>query len=131
VSIGSVAGVIMALRVKMTAMPEMVGLLNGFGGAASVLVAGSAMMAAFVAYSGGPTPSGGDLQMKIATVASGIIGSVTFFGSYVRWQARRVPVRQVEAQDLAEGHQVRGFGSDSGGRDLVRGCPLGLAEQGR
>ncbi|PWB73043.1 MAG: NAD synthetase [Holophagae bacterium] len=83
VAIGSVAGVILALRVKMTAMPEMVGLLNGFGGAASVLVAGSAMMAAFTAYSGGPTPAGGDLQMKIATVASGIIGSVTFFGSYV------------------------------------------------
>ena len=81
VAIGSLVGAILALRVKMTAMPEMVGLLNGFGGAASVLVAGSAMMAAFVAYSSGPTPSGGDLQMKIATVASGIIGSVTFFGS--------------------------------------------------
>ncbi|HOC44481.1 MAG TPA: NAD(P)(+) transhydrogenase (Re/Si-specific) subunit beta [Thermoanaerobaculales bacterium] len=83
VAIGSVIGVVIALRVKMTAMPEMVGLLNGFGGLASVLVAGSAMMAAFVAYSGGPTPAGGDLQMKVATVASGIIGSVTFFGSYV------------------------------------------------
>jgi NAD(P) transhydrogenase subunit beta len=83
VAIGSVIGAVTALRVKMTAMPEMVGLFNGFGGAASVLIAGSAMMAAFTAYSGGPTPTGGDLQMKIATVASGIIGSVTVFGSYV------------------------------------------------
>jgi NAD(P) transhydrogenase subunit beta len=83
VLVGSVIGTAAALRVKMTAMPEMVGLFNGFGGAASVLVGGSALLAAFAAYSGGGNPPGGDLQMKIATVASGIIGSVTFFGSYV------------------------------------------------
>jgi len=38
--VGSALGVVIALKVKMTAMPEMVGLLNGLGGAASVLVAG-------------------------------------------------------------------------------------------
>ncbi len=78
VAIGSVIGAVSALRVKMTAMPEMVGLFNGFGGGASVLVAGSALVAAVSA-----DISGAGLQMKIATVASGIIGSVTFFGSYV------------------------------------------------
>ena len=83
VAVGALIGGIAAVRVQMTAMPEMVGLFNGFGGGASVLVAGSALIAAFVAYAGGGTPSGGDLQMKIATVASGLIGSVTFFGSYV------------------------------------------------
>ncbi len=82
VAIGSVIGAAAALRVKMTAMPELVGLFNGFGGGASVLVAGSALIAAFSAIESGTVVSG-DLQMKIATVASGIIGSVTFFGSYV------------------------------------------------
>jgi NAD(P) transhydrogenase subunit beta len=78
IAIGSIIGAFAALRVKMTAMPEMVGLFNGFGGGASVLVAGAALVVAFKDSS--PEPS---LQMKIATVASGIIGSVTFFGSYV------------------------------------------------
>jgi NAD(P) transhydrogenase subunit beta len=82
IGIGSLIGAIAALRVKMTAMPEMVGLFNGFGGGASVLVAGSALIATFSAVDAG-TVAAGDLQTKIATVLSGIIGSVTFFGSYV------------------------------------------------
>jgi len=78
VAIGSLIGAVSAARVKMTSMPEMVGLFNGFGGGASILVAGSALLAALNANS---VEAG--LQMKIATVASGFIGSVTFFGSYV------------------------------------------------
>jgi NAD(P) transhydrogenase subunit beta len=81
IGIGSLIGAVAALKVKMTAMPEMVGLFNGFGGGASVLVAGSALIATFNAVSAGAV--GGDMQMKVATVLSGIIGSVTFFGSYV------------------------------------------------
>ncbi len=78
VAIGTVIGAVAAARVKMTAMPEMVGLFNGFGGGASVLVAGSALVAAV-----GAVDQHADLQMRIATVLSGLIGSVTFFGSYV------------------------------------------------
>ena len=37
--VGSVIGIIMAVRVEMTGMPELVALFNGFGGAASALVA--------------------------------------------------------------------------------------------
>jgi len=81
IGIGSLIGAIAAIRVKMTTMPEMVGLFNGFGGGASVLVAGSALIATFNAVGAGATA--GDMQMKVATVLSGLIGSVTFFGSYV------------------------------------------------
>src|SRR5690554_5056775 len=35
--IGSSIGAVMAIKVQMTGMPQMVGLLNGFGGAASTL----------------------------------------------------------------------------------------------
>ncbi len=80
VAVGTVIGAVTALKVKMTSMPEMVGLFNGFGGGASVLVAGAALIAA---YSGLAQGEAMNLQEKIATVASGIIGSVTFFGSYV------------------------------------------------
>jgi len=40
-AIGSVIGAWMALKYPMTGMPQMVALLNGFGGAASTLVAGA------------------------------------------------------------------------------------------
>ncbi len=81
IGIGSFIGAVAALRVKMTSMPELVGLFNGFGGVASVLVAGSALVATFNAV--GASFGVDSMQMKVATVLSGIIGSVTFFGSYV------------------------------------------------
>lgn len=39
IGLGCVAGTVMAKRVEMTQMPQMVALLNGFGGIASLLVA--------------------------------------------------------------------------------------------
>ena len=39
IGLGAVAGSVMAKRVEMTQMPQMVALLNGFGGIASLLVA--------------------------------------------------------------------------------------------
>ncbi len=75
--VGGLAGLIMAVRIAMTAMPQMVALLNGFGGGASVLVAGAVLIEA---TSAGKVDS---MQMTVATVASGIIGGVTFWGSLV------------------------------------------------
>jgi H+-translocating NAD(P) transhydrogenase subunit beta len=74
VLLGSIAGALLALRIQMTAMPQMVALLNGFGGGASVLVAGAALADLQT------TPT---LIIMIATAASGIIGAVTFWGSLV------------------------------------------------
>ena len=74
VLVGSVLGALLALRIQMTAMPQMVALLNGFGGAASVLVAGTALV--------NVTEHPG-LVVMIATAASGVIGAVTFWGSLV------------------------------------------------
>jgi len=71
--LGGAVGAITAVRVQMTQMPEMVALFNGFGGAASVLVAGAAFM----------TAAEPDLQMTIATGLSGLIGAVTFTGSLI------------------------------------------------
>jgi NAD(P) transhydrogenase subunit beta len=74
IAVGSIAGALFALRIQMTAMPQMVALLNGFGGGASVLVAGAALVDA-----GTDTSA----RFLIATAASGIIGAVTFWGSLV------------------------------------------------
>ncbi len=76
--IGSAIGAVLAMRIRMTAMPQMVALLNGFGGGASVLVAGAALIEA-VGIAERPVT----LQLTIATAASGLIGAVTFWGSLV------------------------------------------------
>lgn len=77
VAVGGLIGAVAALRVKMTSMPEMVALFNGFGGGASVLVAGAAFVVAV--KSGGPV----DMQTSVATAASGLIGGVTLSGSLI------------------------------------------------
>ena len=79
VGIGALIGAVAALRVQMTSMPEMVALFNGFGGIASVLVAGTAFMSAVTK---GVQPG---LQMAIATAVSGLIGGITFSGSMIAY----------------------------------------------
>lgn len=78
VVLGSAIGATLALKIQMTAMPEMVALLNAFGGGASALVAGAVLV--------GNEPTA---QSTVATVASGIIGSVTFTGSFVAFDKLR------------------------------------------
>jgi NAD(P) transhydrogenase subunit beta len=75
--IGGAIGAILAAKIEMTSMPQLVALFNGFGGGASVLVAGAALIES------GMVGGNAGLQLTIATVASGIIGAVTFWGSLV------------------------------------------------
>ncbi len=88
-AIGGSIGGTMALRYPMTGMPQMVALLNGFGGAASALVAG-AELASTVAAAGGVSrcaTAEASLvswsQFGIATALTGLIGGLTLFGSLV------------------------------------------------
>ncbi len=75
--VGGAIGATLAIKVEMTAMPELVALLNGFGGAASIFVAGAALI------EGDTLTNAPLLQLTIATAASGLIGGVTFWGSLV------------------------------------------------
>ncbi|MBI4264950.1 MAG: NAD(P)(+) transhydrogenase (Re/Si-specific) subunit beta [Acidobacteria bacterium] len=82
--VGGFAGVLLAVRVQMTGMPQLVGLLNGFGGAASTLVA----YAEYLRLSGDASItsfSAADVdQVVVSTIVlSVLIGTVTFFGSLV------------------------------------------------
>ncbi|MCX7797545.1 MAG: NAD(P)(+) transhydrogenase (Re/Si-specific) subunit beta [Melioribacter sp.] len=76
--IGATVGTIMALKVPMTGMPQMVGLLNGFGGGASMLVAYSEYykIINFPQFTH-------DYQTSITIVLSILIGAVTFTGSLI------------------------------------------------
>lgn len=76
VAIGTAVGVLLAMRVEMTSMPQLVALFNGFGGLASVLVAA----ASFFEAVGRDTD---DLQLNIAAALTAFIGAVTFTGSII------------------------------------------------
>ncbi|MEJ6979051.1 NAD(P)(+) transhydrogenase (Re/Si-specific) subunit beta [Pedobacter sp. P351] len=76
--IGSAVGTLVARKVEMTQMPEMVAILNGFGGAASVLVATSEYW-----RQANDSALTLDTIVAITVVLSVIIGAVTFTGSMV------------------------------------------------
>ncbi|MFH1966030.1 MAG: NAD(P)(+) transhydrogenase (Re/Si-specific) subunit beta [Acidobacteriota bacterium] len=73
---GSIVGVVAARFVAMTSMPEMVALLNGFGGIASLLVGWAEYIA---------DPEAMHLQASSAVVLAVLIGGVTFSGSIIAW----------------------------------------------
>lgn len=83
-ALGGVIGALLARRVQMTGMPELVALFNGFGGLASILVAGAAVYLPSIAVPAGAS-SGQILQASIATGAAGIIGGITLFGSLIAY----------------------------------------------
>ena len=74
--IGAAIGGFLASSVKMTQMPQMVGLLNGYGGLASTLVGISEYIRLY------PNPTTYDISTITITV---IIGAVTFTGSLVAY----------------------------------------------
>lgn len=91
VVIGGVIGTLMAQRVQMTAMPELVAVFNGFGGLASALVA-AAEVARFLPQETGSFVVQAAQTASILPIdgltaftifASMLIGAVTFSGSVV------------------------------------------------
>lgn len=78
---GAVVGGIMAVRVKMTSMPQMVALLNGFGGGASLGVAAGQYLLAV--HSTGFEPGAMGVISVIFIMLTVLIGSVTLSGSLV------------------------------------------------
>ena len=73
--IGSLIGAIAARMVKMTAMPQLVALLNGFGGIASLLVG-------WENYHSNPDSN---LFVRVAVLLAVLIGGVAFSGSLVAY----------------------------------------------
>ena len=74
-ALGTVIGTLLAVRIQMTAMPQLVALFNGLGGAASALVASAELVRPRLAV---PVPS------TVLPVALGVlVGTVTLTGSLV------------------------------------------------
>jgi len=84
--VGGLIGAVAAIKVQMTAMPEMVALFNGSGGGASALVAASVIWHQVI------EPERGQSAVEILGGASGFttvlsifIGTLTFSGSVVAY----------------------------------------------
>jgi len=100
--VGGGLGAVLAKRVQMTAMPQLVAAFNGFGGGASALVAASE----FLGSEGLPTRT-------VVTIAlSALIGSITFSGSFIAFG---------KLQDLISGGRVTYPGQAFGDAALATG----------
>ena len=74
-ALGGTIGIIASYRVQMTAMPQMVSIFNGLGGACAVVLAGSEL---FNTHSTGVAPDTGSTTNILFTL---LVGGITFTGS--------------------------------------------------
>jgi|TARA_B100001750_G_scaffold79460_1_gene63102 NAD(P) transhydrogenase subunit beta len=79
-AIGAIIGALMATRVEMTGMPELVALFNGFGGGASALVALSEVLGR-LQQGNIPDPGVELYAVWVAIGLSAIVGCITLTGS--------------------------------------------------
>ena len=85
IAVGGIVGALLARRVPMTSMPELVAFFNGLGGAASMFVA-LAEVVRFGGVDGGAhTVSAAGADFALALSASILIGAVTLSGSLVAY----------------------------------------------
>jgi H+-translocating NAD(P) transhydrogenase subunit beta len=83
--IGGIVGTLSAKKVKMTAMPEMVSLFNGMGGACAALISVVEFNHLSKEIAAGIV-SADSVQPTILIIVLGlIIGSVSFAGSMIAW----------------------------------------------
>jgi len=108
--IGAVLGAILAIKIQMTAMPQLVALFNGFGGAASVLIVSSELVVTIQDHGITDLPA----VDGISIAASAVIGAVTFCGSMVAF---------------AKLQELRGLDLRFGGQQLVNAA-LAIAAVG-
>ena len=73
--LGSLVGVVAATKVKMTAMPEMVAIFNGFGGIASLLVGSSEYLLS----------AQHNIGILVPIFLTVVIGGLTFTGSLIAY----------------------------------------------
>jgi H+-translocating NAD(P) transhydrogenase subunit beta len=103
IALGGAIGIYAALKVKMTAMPQMVALYNGAGGGAAALIS-------TIAYFIAGRATSLDEVVAVSLVLSAIIGSISFAGSLVAF---------LKLQELMTGRPVT-----YAGQQIVNGAVL-------
>jgi NAD(P) transhydrogenase subunit beta len=80
--VGGTVGTVMAQRVEMTKMPELVAFMHSMIGLAAVLIAAAAVLEPWafgIAAQGSPIPAGNRIELALGA----FIGAVTFSGSVI------------------------------------------------
>ena len=77
-SLGSIIGAFFAIRVEMTQMPQLVAIFNGFGGAASALVASAEFFKSISSSASNPT-----IFLILTITLSVLVGTLTFTRSFI------------------------------------------------
>lgn len=90
IAVGTIIGVIWSKRVKMTGMPELVALFNGFGGLASMLVAWSEYEkldgdGKWISHVGKVAQFNTEFVNELSLYLTILIGAITFTGSMLAW----------------------------------------------
>jgi NAD(P) transhydrogenase subunit beta len=86
--IGTIGGTLSAKSVKMTAMPELVSLFNGMGGACAALISAAEFYHIYEANKLAPQTAFADIVSvgTYITIAAGaIIGTISYVGSVIAW----------------------------------------------
>ena len=99
-ALGAVAGIVLAKKVKMIQMPQMVALLNGLGGAASAIVGAFAMLG---------VGTGFDAFSTTTSVLAFAVGMITLIGSLVA--AGKLHKILPQKPVVYKGHQAMTVGS--------------------
>ncbi len=99
-ALGTVAGIVLAKKVKMIQMPQMVALLNGLGGAASAIVGAFAMLGVGTGFDGFSTTTS---SLALA------VGMITLIGSLVA--AGKLHKILPQKPVVYKGHQAMTVGS--------------------
>jgi H+-translocating NAD(P) transhydrogenase subunit beta len=102
--LGGAIGIYAALKVKMTAMPQMVALYNGAGGGAAALISTLQLHVA------APTTAMDPDVVSVSLVLSAIIGAISFSGSIVAF---------LKLQELMTGRPIT-----YAGQQIVNGVVL-------
>lgn len=85
--VGAIIGWLIAVKVEMTKMPELVSLFNGFGGASAALIG--------IVEFGNTDISTTSASMVATILAAVIIGAITFSGSLMAWGKLNGKVKSV------------------------------------
>ncbi len=83
--IGTIIGAVLARIVKMTEMPQMVALLNGYGGLASLLVGYAEYNKQYEQVINPDVIHTIDLYTSITIILTILVGAITFSGSVIAW----------------------------------------------
>jgi len=106
-AVGGGLGAVVARKVKMTAMPQMVALFNGVGGGAAALISLAELHRIL------PDPGRPRTDIAVAIVLSGLIGAISFAGSLVAF---------AKLQELLSGRPITYAGQQVVNATLFLAC---------